>query len=123
MPPAKQGGPRPRRILFVCTANENRSPTAAAVFRDMLSQRGKAEGEDFEVRSAGLWAWRGVPMSQELVDWADEIYVMEDHHARELRQRYGRPRGRLIVLDIPDVYERNDAHLVLRLREQLQDYL
>ncbi len=119
-PTHKQPG---RRILFVCAANENRSPTAEAVFRRMLMAQGKMEGEDFDVRSAGLWAWSGVSMTQRIADWANEIYVMEDGQLAELCRRYGELNARTAVLDIPDVYERDDPHLVVHLQKQLKAYL
>ena len=40
-----------RSILFVCTANHCRSPTAEGLLRSMLARAGK--GSDFEVASAG----------------------------------------------------------------------
>ncbi|MEM2593881.1 MAG: hypothetical protein QXV96_03115, partial [Candidatus Bathyarchaeia archaeon] len=37
---------RPKRILFVCTANVDRSPTAEAILKGI---------KGFEVQSAGIW--------------------------------------------------------------------
>src|SRR5438105_3004745 len=48
-------------ILFVCTANQIRSPIAAALFKDMLINSGQAEG--WRVESAGTWAQDGLPAS------------------------------------------------------------
>ena len=50
----------PQRILFVCTGNICRSPTAEGVLRHMADQRGLAE--HVEVASAGLEGWHaGAP--------------------------------------------------------------
>jgi protein-tyrosine phosphatase len=40
-----------RAILFVCTANICRSPTAAGVFRKLIARQGKED--DFEIDAAG----------------------------------------------------------------------
>ena len=40
-------------ILFICTGNLYRSPLAAAIFRRLLDERGRA---DWDVSSAGTWA-------------------------------------------------------------------
>ena len=50
----------PQRILFVCTGNICRSPTAEGVLRHMAAQRGLADR--IEAASAGLEGWHaGAP--------------------------------------------------------------
>lgn len=49
-----------RRIVFVCTGNICRSPTAEGVLRQLAAQRGLAN--EIEVASAGLEGWHaGAP--------------------------------------------------------------
>ena len=48
----------PIRVLFVCHANQCRSPLAEGIFVEMLRERG-LEGR-FEVDSAGTWAADGI---------------------------------------------------------------
>ncbi len=43
-----------RRVLFVCTANQCRSPMAAGLFRQQIAQLG--ETDRWQVSSAGTWA-------------------------------------------------------------------
>ncbi len=43
------------RVLFVCSGNICRSPTAEAVFRDLVEQAGLAD--EIEVDSAGTGGW------------------------------------------------------------------
>lgn len=109
----------PRRVLFVCSGHQNRSPTAHWVFEQMLERAGLHRGRDFEVRSAGTSLMSDVPVQQELVDWATEIYVMEDEHAEPLRRRFGAGDVRLRVLGIPDEYFRDEPGLVVRLHAVL----
>lgn len=46
-------------VLFVCSANQYRSPLAAAFFRRELETRGQLQ--DWTVESAGTWALPGYP--------------------------------------------------------------
>jgi predicted protein tyrosine phosphatase len=93
------------RLLFVCSRNQWRSPTAERIWRN--SPR-------FDVRSRGTAssARRGVTVDD--VVWADHIFVMEHKHARVLRQHYRDELAgaELHVLDIPDVYEFMDPELI-----------
>ena len=65
----------PRNILFICTQNRLRSPTAEQVFADWPG---------VETSSAGLGNDVEVPVSPELLAWADMIFVMEKAHRNRL---------------------------------------
>ncbi len=112
-------GKKSRRYLFVCAANRNRSPTAADVAQALAEQKAL----DIEVRSAGLTPFAERPLTQEMADWADLIFVMEDYMAQELETTYGQDPRKIVSLDIPDFYERGDPLLVHILKESLQPYL
>ena len=58
-------------VLFVCSRNRWRSPTAERIYR------GKAE---LNVRSAGTSKAAVHPLTAEDVTWADVIILMEDKH-------------------------------------------
>lgn len=89
----------PPRVLFVCTANMNRSPTAAAWAAELFTKRFVTA----QIRSAGTHAWDGGPasanatqamqelgfdlrshrtrlISAEALGWADHVVVMEPMH-------------------------------------------
>jgi predicted protein tyrosine phosphatase len=99
------------RVLFVCTANKLRSPTAEAVFRDHPG---------IESLSAGTDPDAPTPLSKELVASVDLIFAMEAHHREQIRKKYkARPADRrIITLHIPDEYERDDPALIELLRER-----
>jgi protein-tyrosine-phosphatase len=49
-------------ILFVCSANQCRSPMAEALFKDLVRERG--EENEWRVESAGVWAYAGAPATE-----------------------------------------------------------
>ena len=104
------------KVLFVCTANRLRSPTAEAVFADRPG---------LEVRSAGLDARAVRPLTAELVAWADRLIVMERSHREAIRKRYRTALGsrRVIVLDIPDEFEFMQEELVALLKARVPKFL
>ena len=97
-----------RRILFLCSRNKWRSPTAEEVFRDHPG---------VDVDSAGLNPDAVVPLSPEQLDWADVIMVMENTHRDKLKRRFSSHlRGkRVVVLGIPDDFGFMDEKLVAML--------
>ena len=92
-------------VLFLCSQNRLRSPTAEQVFR---------ERPGFEVDSAGLSDDAEVPVSLDQIEWADLIFVMEHAHRSKLSRKFATQlqSKRVICLDIPDEYEYMDPVLV-----------
>jgi predicted protein tyrosine phosphatase len=109
-------GVKVRKILFICSQNRLRSPTAEAVFSDHPG---------LEVASAGLNHGAEVPLSLELLAWAEIIFVMEKVHQNKLSRRF-RPflKGkRIICLDIPDEFDYMDPRLVRLLKAKVGHHL
>lgn len=105
-----------KRVLFLCSQNKLRSPTAEAIFADHPA---------VEVDSAGLNNDAVVPLSEEQVRWADLILVMEKAHRNRLNRKFRNALGgkRVAVLNIPDNYDYMDAELVVLLRQRCAAYL
>ena len=62
------------KLLFVCTANIDRSPTGEDIYKNQPG---------FEVKSAGTeTGYAAIPISKVLIEWADVIFCMEPHHVR-----------------------------------------
>lgn len=102
-------------VLFLCSQNRLRSPTAEQVF---------ASHPGIEVASAGLNNDAENPTTPELVAWADVIFVMEKAHRTKLRKRFRRDlRARMICLDIPDDYDFMDEGLVRLLKAKVTRFL
>ncbi|WP_058188844.1 low molecular weight protein tyrosine phosphatase family protein [Terracidiphilus gabretensis] len=100
------------KLLFVCSANALRSPTAEAVF---------SHYEGIEAASAGTNADAETPVSADLIEWADVVIVMEQHHAQFLQVRFGYllRRRRVSVLGIPDRYDFMEPDLVQLLKDKV----
>ena len=108
---------RKEKILFVCTANIDRSPTAEDLYRD---------DPRYQVRSAGTAPFATMPLSRELLLWADRIFVMserEDGHHTQIKHRFPKLDRRIIDLDIEDRWPRGHPELIKRLLKKLVPYL
>lgn len=101
-----------KKLLFICSQNKLRSPTAEAVF---------SEYPGLEVDSAGLDQNAEVPVSTEALEWADMIFVMEKTHKRKLSQKFQSflKGKRVICLDIPDEYDYMDGVLIELLKQKV----
>ncbi len=104
-----------KTVLFICSQNRLRSPTAEQVFADWPG---------IETASAGTNHDAETPLDPELVAWADLIFVMERPHRNRLQKKFRKAlRGRVICLDIPDDYEFMDEQLVRLLKAKVIPHL
>lgn len=89
----------------MCSQNRLRSPTAEQVFSNRPG---------FEVTSAGTDQTCGNPVSPEIIEWADVIFVMERAHRNKLSKQFRAHLGdkRVICLDIPDDFAYMDPMLI-----------
>ena len=102
--------------LFVCSQNRLRSPTAEHVF---------SQYEGVECESAGVHDSANVPLSPELIEWADIIFVMEKAHRNKITKKFKRHLNgkRIVVLGIPDEYEYMDDTLIALLERKVPPFL
>lgn len=94
-----------KKVLFVCHGNINRSAAGEIILKQIKP--------DWEVKSAALKDTKGgektakkmreslkeggypdegirsTPISQELVDWADVIFYMDDSNHNKLKEKFG----------------------------------
>ncbi|MGE8233786.1 MAG: low molecular weight protein tyrosine phosphatase family protein [Stenotrophomonas sp.] len=100
------------RLLFVCSRNQLRSPTAEAVWKVRAG---------YEARSAGTSPHARRTISPADIRWADVILVMEAKHRDRMRATFTRllEHKRLHCLDIPDDYRFMDPVLVTLLGERV----
>jgi predicted protein tyrosine phosphatase len=104
------------RLLFLCSRNKLRSPTAEAVF---------GVYPEHEVDSAGLNDDAVQPLDAEQVRWAEIIFVMEPGHRRRLTQKFGKHLAgkKVVCLNIPDNYAFMDTALVVLLESRVTPHL
>jgi len=103
-------------LLFLCSRNKLRSPTAEAIF---------SEYENLHVESAGLNHDAQTRVSLDMIESADVIFVMEKKHKIGLAQMFGDSlkSRRVICLDIPDNYDYMDAALIEILKRKVGSIL
>lgn len=106
-------------ILFICTANQFRSPIAAACFAQKLSSSGPHD--TWKVASAGTWTTTGLPahpkaviaaatleidlsnhqtheVNAEYITEFDLIVVMEKNHKESLELEFPQTVGKIVIL-------------------------
>ncbi|MBB5943037.1 low molecular weight protein tyrosine phosphatase family protein [Xanthomonas sp. 3307] len=105
-----------RNVLFVCSRNRLRSPTAEQVF---------ATWPGVETASAGIDHDADTPVTPELLEWADIVFVMEPTHRAKLSRRFKRHlgRARIVCLNIPDDFAYMDPALVQLLTAKVSRHL
>ena len=105
----------PMNILFVCSRNQWRSPTAEAIYKNH---------PDHTVKSAGTEPSARIKLTAKLVAWADLIFVMEKRHKQRLTDKFSTAADKdIVILDIPDEYGYMDDELIDSIRVAVSPYL
>jgi len=105
-----------QNLLFICSRNQWRSPTAEQVWR---------KHPDINARSAGTSPKARKTVSSSDIRWADIIFVMEQKHKNRLKAEFTRMLDHkpLHVLDIPDEFKYMDEELVKELEISVSAYI
>lgn len=103
-------------LLFVCSRNQWRSPTAEKIYS-------KCPGVN--VRSAGTSRNARRTITSNDLQWADLVLVMESKHRQKLRADFpGEMKHKKChVLEIPDDYEYMDPDLIDMIRQSVDEVL
>ena len=103
-------------VLFVCSRNQWRSPTAEQVWR---------RHPKIVARSAGTSPNARHKVSVEDIRWASVILVMEEKHKSRLTAEFTRllENKPIHVLDIPDDYRYMDPELIEILEQSVPSLL
>jgi len=110
-----------KKILFVCSANKQRSKTAEDYFSEKNS--------NYEFRSAGtnhkICNKEGtIPLTNNLMEWADLVLVMEHRHFKIIKSASGNLYIKKIeILNIPDIYKYYQKELITILEDKTKSYL
>lgn len=103
----------PLHVLFVCSRNQWRSPTAERVWKNHSG---------IAVRSAGTNRSARRKLTVADLRWADLILVMEEKHSARIKAEH-RDEVRykaLHVLDVPDEYHFMDPDLIALLKLKIE---
>ncbi|QTN26451.1 phosphotyrosine protein phosphatase [Rhodoferax sp. AJA081-3] len=105
-----------RNVLFICSKNQWRSPTAEQLWR---------KHPTVSARSAGTSPNARHTVSAEDIQWANVIMVMEEKHKSRLKAEFTRllDNKPIHVLDIPDEYKYMDPELVEMLEQSVNSIL
>lgn len=100
-----------KRVLFVCSAGILRSATGARMY-----------AKKYNTRAAGSTDWALIPVTHELLLWAQEVVFVnkENHEATALRFHLEEFPCVVKVLDIPDQYEHMHPKLIAHFEEQYE---
>lgn len=102
-----------KRVLFVCSAGLLRSATAARIYA------GK-----YNTRAAGSAEYALIPVTPELLLWADEVVFVNAYNAQQVYQKFDMDTFDCVTveLDIPDDYKHMHPELIKAFKEQYEDF-
>lgn len=108
--------PTPTKVLFICSRNQWRSPTAEQIWRRHPA---------LVTRSAGTSPNARRKVCADDIRWADVIMVMEGKHKSRLVAEFSQllQHKTIHVLDIPDDYRYMDPELVEVLQQSVNHLL
>ncbi len=106
----------PLKLLFICSQNRRRSPTAEHMMQGAIG---------YVVKSAGVDPNAKTRVNKELIDWADLIFVMERWHRLILEEEFPKAlKGkRVLCLHIPDEFQYMDPELIHLLKTTLAQHI
>lgn len=99
------------KLLFICNAALQRSPTGANLFK-----------KEHETDYAGIYSIDN-PLTQQKLEWADVVFVMEEHQRKFIEEMFPELQKKIINLDVPDMFIRNDPRLIGILEDKVKKSL
>lgn len=105
-----------RHFLFICSQNRLRSPTAEQIFADRPGIAVLSAGTNHDAENV---------LTDELVAWADSIFVMEKMHRQKVQTRFRHclHGKQMVCLDIADDYMFMDPALIRLLEARMARFL
>ena len=108
-----------KKVLFVCSAGILRSATAARMY-----------AHKYNTRCCGSADYALVPISDNLIVWADEIVFVNKENYGDVGHLYDFDsfgfdsvgKKTIKVLDIPDMYEHMHPELIKAFKDQYENF-
>jgi predicted protein tyrosine phosphatase len=101
------------KLLFICEENLMRSPTAER----LVNESGKNKA-----KSCGTYEGAKKVITQRLINWADLIFVMDVFQKMFIKENF-KCNKKIISLEIPDIYDKDNPELIKILKRELKEYL
>jgi predicted protein tyrosine phosphatase len=107
-----------RRVVFVCSMGLLRSPTGARIY-----------AHRYNTRSCGVWPDALIPLTKELLEWANEVVFVHpttydaavERFGEDVLHQYERSGTKITILEIPDNYEHMHPEMIKHFKEQYGD--
>lgn len=103
-----------RKVLFVCSAGILRSATAARLY-----------AKKYNTRCAGSAPYALIPVTVNLLTWADEIVFVSEENKHDVETKFGDldqwfAPNMVKVLGIPDMYDHMHPELINHFTNQYE---
>jgi predicted protein tyrosine phosphatase len=92
-----------KKLLFVCGRNEKRSPSFAIWF--------KKHKPEYEVRQSGIAEGCPEEINRDLLEWADNIFLMDLEQEIFLTMRFPEFVYKTEIVGCDDMYQRESPQL------------
>ncbi|MEH7351332.1 low molecular weight protein tyrosine phosphatase family protein [Gottfriedia acidiceleris] len=104
------------KLLFICSKNKWRSPTAEKIFHLYNGHQARSAGTETSAR---------IKVTEGHIGWADIIFVMEKKHLRRIRDKFGDIlyEKKIVNLDIADDYQFMDEELIEILQNRVSEII
>ena len=105
-----------KNLLFVCKYNQMRSRTAESIYSDDIR---------YAVKSAGVSKKAEVRLTEDLIIWADIVFVMESKQRDVIVDLYPIQSlsKEIVSLDIPDTYYYMETVLIELIKSKVNSFL
>ncbi len=110
-----------KNILFVCSANKQRSATADHYFSEKYTELNfDSAGTNHKIcRKEGT-----TPLEEEHLIWADLVVVMESKHKAIIKKNTGsKYSSKIKIANIQDVFKYYQKELIVELEEKVDPML
>ena len=100
-----------KKVLFVCSAGLLRSATAARIY-----------ARKYNTRAAGTAEYALIPLSDDLIIWANEIVFVNMYNYFEACKKWDLDNfnKNIKILNIPDEYEHMHPELIKHFEQQYE---
>ena len=106
-----------KTLLFVCSANKDRSKTAEDYFSVQYPNL-QFDSAGTNKKTCNQFGTNYISVEQ--LDWADIVFVMEQKHLKAIKEMFGNSYfNKITILNIKDVYKYGSQDLIELLKSKV----